>query len=353
MSMPCKGVVVVPPKAPAYRAGEGAPGTQRVANRPIVCHVLDALREAGARDLAVVGPPAELAELRRSIDDDVLHHEVAYLPAAGLSGSLGELSVAAQFVGDASCILHSAAGLVGQPLSPLAERVGTDQADLLLLLHRSLDRRDGLGAAMEGLLGITQLKGATARLGLAGVCLFGSGVLDRACREPHHCDSALEVAAIAQRVARSGQRVEAAFVQTWRRYTGRPADLLELNRMVLDQQLADAQSFEGTDNRIEGRVVIDPSANVTSSVILGPSIIGPNAHVASSYVGPYTSIGAGARIEGSEVERSIVLDGARIAHVSGRIEASTVGRRASIFRDFGLPRAVRMHVGEDVEVAVS
>jgi glucose-1-phosphate thymidylyltransferase len=346
-------VVVVPPGAQAYRSGEGAPGTQRVANRPIVCHVLDALREAGACDLAVVGSPAVLAELRRSIGDDGLPHEVAYLPAGGLSGSFRALSVAAEFVGDASCILHSAAGLVGQPLSPFAERLGTDQADLMLLLHRSLDRRDGLGAAMERLLGITQLKGPKARLGLAGACLLGSGVLGRACREPDHWDSALEFAAIAERVAWNGQRVEAGFVHTWRRYTGNPVDLLELNRMVLDQQIADGESFEGTDNRIEGRVVIHPSAEVTSSVILGPSIIGPNAHVASSYVGPYTSIGAGARIEGSEVERSIVLDGARISHVSGRIEASTVGRRACIFRDFGLPRAVRLHVGEDVEVALS
>jgi hypothetical protein len=45
--MPRKGVVVVPSGAHANRARVGAPGTQRIANRPIICHVIDALRDAG------------------------------------------------------------------------------------------------------------------------------------------------------------------------------------------------------------------------------------------------------------------------------------------------------------------
>jgi hypothetical protein len=40
-------------------------------------------------------------------------------------------------------------------------------------------------------------------------------------------------------------------------------------------------------------------------------------------------------------------------HVGGRIEASTVGRSARIFRDFALPRAMRLHVGDGVELALN
>ena len=100
--------------------------------------------------------------------------------------------------------------------------------------------------------------------------------------------------------------------------------------------------IDGGDNRIEGRVIIHPTAEVSSSIILGPTIIGRDARVSNSYIGPYTSIGAGAEIEGAEIERSIIADGARIMHVGGRIEASTVGRSARIFRDFALPRAMRL-----------
>ena len=72
----------------------------------------------------------------------------------------------------------------------------------------------------------------------------------------------------------------------------------------------------------------------------------------SSYIGPYTAIGANTEIEGVEIVHSIVSEGVQIKHVSGRIERSTIGRRASIFRDFRLPRAMRLHVGEGVEVAL-
>ena len=163
----------------------------------------------------------------------------------------------------------------------------------------------------------------------------------------------LDLTAIAERVADAGLSLRARLVRTWRSYGGDPLDLLELNRIVLDQQTPEVDPAAGGDNRIEGRVIIHPTAEISSSIILGPTIIGPGARVSNSYIGPYTSIGAGAEIEGAEIERSIISDGARIMHVSGRIEASTVGRRARIFRDFALPRAMRLHVGDGVELALN
>jgi glucose-1-phosphate thymidylyltransferase len=91
---------------------------------------------------------------------------------------------------------------------------------------------------------------------------------------------------------------------------------------------------------------------VESSVIIGPAIVGPGALVVESYIGPYTSIGAHAHIEGAEVERSIILAGASIMHVGGRLVASVVGRDARVARDFSLPRAMRLTVGDGGEVVL-
>ncbi len=66
----------------------------------------------------------------------------------------------------------------------------------------------------------------------------------------------------------------------------------------------------------------------------------------------YTSIGADARIEGAEIERSIILPGATITHIGGRLVGSVIGRQARIFRDFSLPRALRLNVGDGDEVAL-
>ena len=351
--MRCKGLVIVPAESPSRRANDDPGATRRIANRPIVCHVLDGLVAAGLEELAVVAPVNLAPEIRSCIDADGAFASVTHLTYAGRNDLLGALSGSEAFVGDDACLMHTADGLVGHELLQLAELHDPDSSDLVLLLHRTAEERERLGPAARRLLGVSELNGSKSFLSLVSVCLFGPGALQLACAEAAGASEELDLAAIAERLADAGRSLRTTFVRTWRRYRGDPLDLLELNRIVLDQQTPEVDRLDGGDNRIEGRVVIHPTAEVRSSIILGPTIIGPAARVSNSYIGPYTSIGAGAEIEGAEIERSIICDGARIMHVGGRIEASTVGRSARIFRDFALPRAMRLHVGDGVELALN
>ena len=330
--MPRKGVVVVPSGEPRDRVRAGAAGTQRIANRPIVCHVLDALRDAGATELAVVVHAEALDEVPACIDS-----EATYNSHGGEGDPADALAAAGSFVGAEPCVVHMSDGLVGQPLGPFAQLFEANSPDLLLLFHSSSDKCDRLGADMQRLLGVADINGARSRLGVAGLCIFGPEVLRRLVAAATDRRPPLDVVDVSEQLAADHGRLHVGQVRTWRRYAGNPTDLLELNRLVLDQLTLQSEPVSNGDNRVEGRVEIHPTAHVTGSVIVGPCIIGAGASVTSSYIGPYTSIGVDARIEGAEIERSIILDEARVMYVSGRIEASTVGRRASIFRDFGLP----------------
>ncbi len=353
MSMQYKGVVVVPPGSTESRTGIGPTTTERVANRPLVCHVLDAILASGITEIALVGPPGILAEIRACLDTARGGAaEVAYFSRNGREDLLGALAAVQSFVGEDPCLVHFADGLLGEGLGEFLRLHATESPDLFLLLHRSAGNCDRLGPIAQRVLGIAELNGSRSRLGLVGVCLFGSGAFRRACGLANADGPASDLTAIAERIACDAGGLGIGVVQNWRRYCGDPLDLLELNRMVLDQQIPAGAPFDIGDNRIEGRVIIDPSAEVTSSTIVGPTIIGRSARVSNSWIGPYTSIGAWAEIEGAEIERSIISDGARIMHVGGRIAGSTVGERASIFKDFTLPRAMRLHVGDGVELAL-
>jgi glucose-1-phosphate thymidylyltransferase len=87
--------------------------------------------------------------------------------------------------------------------------------------------------------------------------------------------------------------------------------------------------------------------------VRGPAVIAAGAHLRQAYVGPYTSIGEDVLIEGAEIEHSIILAGASITHLGGRLEASVVGPRARVFRDFRLPKAMRLNIGEGAEVSLA
>ncbi len=47
-----------------------------------------------------------------------------------------------------------------------------------------------------------------------------------------------------------------------------------------------------------------------------------------------------------------MLADASVLHVGGRLVASIVGRHARVFRDFSVPRALRLQVGDGDEVAL-
>jgi glucose-1-phosphate thymidylyltransferase len=129
--------------------------------------------------------------------------------------------------------------------------------------------------------------------------------------------------------------------------------LLEANRMILDE-LPHIPPDTGPESvRVEGRVAIHPTAKLERTTIRGPAVIGGGAEVLDTFIGPYTSIGADARLEGAEIEHSIVLEGASIHHVGQRIEASLIGAQAEITRDFGMPAALRLRVGRESTVRLA
>ena len=351
-----KGIVIVPSTAhstgPWLDATRATP-LQRAANRPIVCHVLDALRDTGLVDVAVIAPPDVSDEIAACIASEgptglQVHHLLAREHRDVLADAL---LVAAEFVGDAPCILHRADGLLGQPLQPFVEVLRDESPDVLLLVQQGARDAKRLRLVTQRALSPSQVDPTQAIQGIAGVCLLGPGVLERTPDAQWRADG-LDLAAVAEQAARHNGHVQMRVVHGWRHFAGNALDLLGMNRMMLDTLQADAIAGEGDGNRFEGRISIHPTACVMSSVIVGPVIVGADALITDSYIGPHTSIGEHVRVEGAEIESSIVLSGASILHVGGRLVASVVGRDARIFRDFSMPRALRLQVGDGDEVAL-
>lgn len=350
-----KGVVVVPNATRwtgPWLGATRATSLQRVANRPIICHVLDALIQAGVLEVAVIAPCDVSEEIAACIEHERPSGvEIRYL-AHGPGADEDTLLDAAELVGDAPCILHRADGLLGQPLGSFLETLREENSDALLLVQEDDAPRDRrLRLVPQRLLTATEDGLQPTPFGVTGVCLLGPGVLGRlASTEP--ATQTLDFAALTERLAREGGRVQMRVAHRWRHFAGDALDLLDMNRTVLDAMDPETTALAKDGNRFEGPVAIHPTACVASSIIVGPAIVGADAVIADSYIGPHTSIAERVRIEGAELERSIVLADASVLHVGGRLVASIVGREARIFRDFSMPRAMRLQVGDGDEVAL-
>jgi glucose-1-phosphate thymidylyltransferase len=349
--MKLRGVVVVEDGV-STSLSQGAvrvPALERVANRPILDHVVDALRLAGVEEIFVAASTGVASGIRDLLDprDDVA---IRYLERAAPLNLADALRMAAPLIKDAPCIVHRAAGLLDEPLGRFVTQLSA-APDALLVVHQASSPDEHLGLATQDMLHLAEFT-ADHALGMAGVWLFGPGAMPIVGSSPWEAQGDVELTTLGARISAAGGTFHAELADTWRQYRGDPLELLELNRIVLDRLESGLRRPANNGNAIEGRVWIHDAASVESSVIVGPTVIGPGARVTDSYIGPYTSIGERARVEGAEVERSIISAGASVQHIGGRLVASVVGRDARVFRDFSLPRALRLRVGDGTEVAL-
>jgi len=141
-------------------------------------------------------------------------------------------------------------------------------------------------------------------------------------------------------------------VQGWWKDTGRPEDLLDANRLLLEE-LAPRVEGEVVESALTGRVVVEKGARVVRSTVIGPAFIGEGAVVEGAYVGPFTSLGPGVRVAGSEVEYAILEDHAVLENVPVRLQESILGVGARVMSRNGLPRAHRLILGDLSQVELA
>lgn len=100
---------------------------------------------------------------------------------------------------------------------------------------------------------------------------------------------------------------------------GRPWDLLEANRRVLERCRPDIRGDIEEGVYLKGRVHVEEGAKLRSGAYVeGPAFIGSGCDVGPNcYLRPFTSLERNVRVgNGCEVKNSLILDGTHIGHLS-------------------------------------
>ncbi len=286
-----------------------------VANKPILFHALDMLRDAEIRELALVVHPRTGEEIREAIGDgSAWGMRVAYVPRYPL-GLVDALQATQSFLGDSPFVAYPGNGILITPLKPLLARFFRAHLEALLPLgsvetavgYCAGGRRGNGGYCAGG--GQPEVVGHDGERALSedGVCIFGPCVHLAARSALPSWRGHPELKDVVCTLLDGDKRVEEREMEGWWPSRGDSTELLEGNRRLLDRLRNRRENAFVENSTIEGRVAISSSARVESTTIRGPAIIGPRARLADAYIGPYTSVGVGAVIRGAEVEGSIVM----------------------------------------------
>ena len=146
---------------------------------------------------------------------------------------------------------------------------------------------------------IEKPKKPPSNFALVGVYFFKPIIFDAVKHIKPSWRNELEITDAIQGLIDSGRAVNGLVLEKWWKDTGKPQDLLETNRSVLDEL------FDGQENR----VLIGKDCKISeSSLIEGPVIIGDNCEIIDSKIRPYTCIQKKNKVLNSTIENSILME---------------------------------------------
>lgn len=327
-----------------------------VANRPIIYYVMDQIASSGIKDVGVIIAPETGSQIQEALSPNPWGISFTYILQKEPKGLAHAVMVARDFLADEPFLMYLGDNLIGQNIEDFIREFTTAQSDALILLKEVEDPRMFGVVELDRNGNVVRLtekpKEPPSNLAVVGIYVFAPCIHEAISEIKPSWRGELEITDAIQRLIDKGYKVQNFILKSWWLDTGKKDDLLEANRVVLDEWVerkicgqVDAAS------KVIGRVVVEENVKVERSVIRGPAVIGEGTSICSSFVGPFTSIGSRCLIENVSIEHAVVLDGAKL-YGPQRLEDSIIGKNATVRRSRGNHEALRLLIGDDSEVVL-
>ncbi len=326
----------------------------KVAGKPIIRHAIDNLMAAGISEIGIV-----VSDLTR----DAIHHAVqgiegshiTYIDQQETLGLGHAVKVARDWVGQDDCCVYLGDNLFQCGVKDYVQRFQSERPDALIALVEVADPTSFGVAELDGtriVRLVEKPKHPPSKLAVAGVYCFTPEIFTVLEGLKPSARGEYEITDAIQTLIEEGRLVVGQQVQGWWKDTGRPADLIEANQLLLEMLEGRVEGVV-EDSQISGRVVIEAGAYVRGCKIVGPALIAGGAVLEEAYVGPFTSIGAGSVIRRAEVEHSVIEDEVTIENVETRLQDCLIGLRASVSGGRRVPRTLKLTLSDTSQVELT
>jgi glucose-1-phosphate thymidylyltransferase len=326
-----------------------------VANKPVLFYGIEAIVAAGITEIGIVVGDTQ-AEIRAAVGDGSRWGaRITYIAQDAPSGLAHAVMISEPFIGTDPFVMYLGDNLLNKGIAHFVQEFDRERPAAQILLARVQDpQMFGVAQLQDGHV-VRLVEKPTEPIGdlaLVGVYMFGPEVFESVRRIVPSARNELEITDAIQNLIDRGLTVRPHIVDGWWKDTGKLEDMLEANRLILDTIEQRIDGALDSASRVEGKVVIESGAVLENSIVRGPAIIGHNARIIRAYIGPFTAIGDGVEIRDTEVEHSIVLEGASMQDLANRVTDSLIGRNVRIYREPLKPSAYRFMLGDNSEVGI-
>ena len=329
-----------------------------IANKPNLFYAIEDVANAGIKEIGIiVGHTKE--EVKAAVGDGSRWGvKITYIEQDAPRGIAHAVLISEKFLGKEPFVMYLGDNLLRGGINEfVSEFEESDAAASIMLCKVREPERFGV-AEVDSKGHVISLeekpKKPKSDLALVGIYLFRHGIFEAVKRIKPSWRNELEITDAISYLVGHRKEVTTHMVKGWWKDTGKPEDILEANRLILEalEPKMEGTVEEGVD--IVGRVSIGAGTVVRrGSSIHGPAIIGKNCEIGpNAYVGPYTAVGDNSKLVNVEIENSVLI-GDSLIECSKRIRDSLIGKHVHVASaDHSVPKCHRLILGEHSKISI-
>jgi glucose-1-phosphate thymidylyltransferase len=289
-----------------------------VANKPILFYCIEQIRDAGINDIGIVISQETGFGIRMAVGDGHKWNvKINYIIQSSPQGLAHAVKTARDFLGDSPFLLFLGDNLIKDGVKDLVTEFNNHSQDALIVLKRVLEPR-AYGVVETNARGqvtrvVEKPKEPKSDLALVGVYIFHPVVHQAISKLKPSYRGEYEITDAIQILLETGKTVRSYTLKGWWLDTGKKEDLLEANRLILNEnQKQDIKGELDALSDITFPVEIKEGTKIENSHIKGPVSIAECCRIIKSSIGPHSSIGPGCTVENSTIESSIIMENSHI-----------------------------------------
>ena len=325
-----------------------------IANKSGLLYAIEAIKDCEIKDIGIVVGETGVDIQEEMGSGSKYGVDISYIKQKEALGLAHAVKVSRDFLGEDDFLMYLGDNLLKNGIDAYRKKFKEENYNAFMLLTEvDNPRAFGVAEVKNGQVVrvVEKPKVPVSNLALIGVYFFDNNVHKAIDNIKPSGRGELEITDAIQWLIDNGYKVGAEVVKGWWKDTGKPADILEANRLILEDIERDIGGAKVDDlSEISGRVKIGMDSEIINSRILGPVIIGEKVKVVDSYIGPFTSLSSGVKIKKSEIEYSVVLEDSKIENVKGRMERCLIGKCVEISHSRVLPRRFKFVLGDHSKI---
>jgi len=324
-----------------------------IANKPILHNAIEIIVEAGIKEIGII-TNFDCDEVPNAIGDGSRWGvNITYIPQKAPLGLAHVVKIAEDFIGKEPFVFFLGDNMVVGGIKRFIEKFETDNVNCYLTLARVKDpERFGVPEIKnDRIVAIEEKpKFPKSQFAVAGIYIYDYHIFEAVNNIKPSARGELEISDAHQYLIDHGYQIGYSEITGWWKDTGKPIDLLEANRLVLEHLKPKLEGEVDEKSHVAGNVIIGKGCKIINSNIRGPVIIGKNTIIENSYIGPFTSIQNNCFIRNSEIEFSILLNECKVLDIGMRIESSLLGTDVEIVKSEDKPSTHRFFIGDQSRV---